>query len=107
MTKNILKMALMLVAMMLPYMAFAQKQTFALYDEPTGCPDWEPELTVFVAKNPNGMAILACPGGGYQGLAMDHEGFNMADWFNMVCFVIVCLTATRPFHWPMPRRPCA
>ena len=82
MTKNILKMAMMLVAMMLPYMAFAQKQTFALYDEPTGCPDWEPELTVFVAKNPNGMAILACPGGGYQGLAMDHEGFNMADWFN-------------------------
>ena len=38
MTKNILKMAMMLVAMMLPYMAFAQKQTFALYDEPTGCP---------------------------------------------------------------------
>ena len=32
MTKNILKMAMMLVAMMLPYMAFAQKQTFALYD---------------------------------------------------------------------------
>ena len=82
MTKNILKMAMMLVAIMLPYMAFAQKQTFALYDEPTGCPDWEPELTVFVAKNPNGMAILACPGGGYQGLAMDHEVFNMADWFN-------------------------
>ena len=77
MTKNILKMAMMLVAMMLPHMAFAQKQTFALYDEPTGCPDWEPELSVFVAKNPNGMAILACP------------------------------TATRPFHWPMPRRPCA
>ncbi|MGN0231819.1 MAG: alpha/beta hydrolase [Muribaculaceae bacterium] len=83
MTKNILKKAMMMVvAMMLPLMAFAQKQTFALYDEPTGCPDWEPELTVFVAKNPNGMAILACPGGGYHGLAMDHEGFNMADWFN-------------------------
>lgn len=39
-------------------------------------------LTVYVAKHPNGKAIVACPGGGYVHLAMDHEGHDMAAWFN-------------------------
>lgn len=43
----------------------------------------EAVLYVYPAgKNANGQAILDCPGGGYVTLAMDHEGFNMADWFN-------------------------
>lgn len=41
-----------------------------------------PTLTVYVAKNGNGKAIVACPGGGYVHLAMDHEGHDMAAWFN-------------------------
>ena len=41
-----------------------------------------PTLTVYVAKQPNGKAIVACPGGGYVHLAMDHEGHDMAAWFN-------------------------
>ncbi|MEZ4911662.1 MAG: alpha/beta hydrolase [Saprospiraceae bacterium] len=28
-----------------------------------------------------GAAVLIFPGGGYQGLAMDHEGFDVANWF--------------------------
>lgn len=28
-----------------------------------------------------GQALLICPGGGYQRLAMDHEGFLMGQWF--------------------------
>lgn len=28
------------------------------------------------------MAIIMCPGGGYSGLAMNHEGHDMASWFN-------------------------
>lgn len=39
-------------------------------------------LTVYVAKNGNGKAIVACPGGGYVHLAMDHEGHDMAAWYN-------------------------
>ena len=39
-------------------------------------------LTVYLAKNGNGMAIVACPGGAYHTLAVDHEGKSMADWFN-------------------------
>ena len=39
-------------------------------------------LYVYPAKKGNGMAIVACPGGGYSHLAMAHEGKSMADWFN-------------------------
>ena len=39
-------------------------------------------LTVYVADKPNGKAIVCCPGGGYQILAMEHEGSDMAAWFN-------------------------
>ncbi len=41
-----------------------------------------PTLTVYPASHPNGMAIIMCPGGGYGGLAMKHEGHDMAPWFN-------------------------
>lgn len=41
-----------------------------------------PALTVYPAKKPNGIAIIMCPGGGYSRLAMDHEGNDMAAWFN-------------------------
>ncbi|MBQ8520549.1 MAG: alpha/beta hydrolase [Bacteroides sp.] len=42
----------------------------------------EPTLTVYPATHPNGLAIVACPGGGYVHLAMQHEGHDMAAWFN-------------------------
>lgn len=42
----------------------------------------EPTLTIYPARNPNGLAIVACPGGGYVRLAMNHEGHDMSSWFN-------------------------
>lgn len=42
----------------------------------------DPTLTVYPAKKGNGMAIITCPGGAYIRLAMNHEGYDMADWFN-------------------------
>lgn len=41
-----------------------------------------PTLTVFVPKNPNGTSVVICPGGGYQFLAIDKEGYKTAEWFN-------------------------
>ncbi len=41
-----------------------------------------PTLTIYRAAKPNGMAIVACPGGGYVRLATAHEGHDMASWFN-------------------------
>lgn len=43
----------------------------------------DPTITVYPAFRPNGMAIIMCPGGGYSALAMDHEGHDMASWFNV------------------------
>ena len=39
-------------------------------------------LTVYPAAKPNGIAVIMCPGGGYRRLAMNHEGHDMAPWFN-------------------------
>lgn len=41
-----------------------------------------PTVTIYPAAKPNGVAIVMCPGGGYARLAMNHEGHDMADWFN-------------------------
>ncbi len=32
--------------------------------------------------SPTGAAVIVVPGGGYGGLAMDHEGKQIAEWFN-------------------------
>lgn len=42
----------------------------------------EPVLYVFPAQNPTGPAVVMLPGGAYLGVAMAHEGTDMADWFN-------------------------
>ena len=44
----------------------------------------EAELFVYLPEKAinTGAAVLICPGGGYQMLAMDHEGFEMAEWLN-------------------------
>ena len=39
-------------------------------------------LYIYPAPTPNAPAIIACPGGGYRRLAMNHEGHDMATWFN-------------------------
>jgi len=44
----------------------------------------KPTLTLRLADpaKANGTAVIVCPGGGYGGLAMDHEGKQIADWLN-------------------------
>ncbi|MDE5656814.1 MAG: alpha/beta hydrolase [Muribaculaceae bacterium] len=64
-------------------------------------PDWvynvsEPTLTVFPAANPNGMAIVMCPGGGYAGLAIKHEGFDMAKDLNKAGITLAVLKYRMP-----------
>ncbi|MDY3069869.1 MAG: alpha/beta hydrolase [Parabacteroides sp.] len=56
----------------------------------------EPTLTIYPAKNGNGMAIIACPGGGYYGLATAHEGHDMADWFNSLGITYAVLVYRMP-----------
>jgi acetyl esterase/lipase len=44
----------------------------------------KPTLIVYLPEpeKANGTAVVICPGGGYGGLAMDHEGHQIARWFN-------------------------
>ncbi len=44
----------------------------------------QPAITVYAPpqdKN-NGAAVVICPGGGYGGLSMQHEGSDVAQWLN-------------------------
>lgn len=43
--------------------------------------DGEAWMQVYQPKHPTGRAIVDCPGGGYQHLAMDHEGHDWASFF--------------------------
>lgn len=45
-----------------------------------------PSLTVYQApkESANGSAVVICPGGGYQLLAWQHEGVELAEWFNSI-----------------------
>lgn len=44
----------------------------------------DPVLDMYPAPEAlaNGTAVVICPGGGYSGLAIDHEGTQVAAWFN-------------------------
>src|SRR5690349_4425665 len=44
----------------------------------------KPTLTIYPAPadKANGTAMVICPGGGYQHLAVNHEGHDVAQWLN-------------------------
>ncbi len=61
----------------------------------------KPSLAVYPAVQPNGAAVLVCPGGGYVHLAADHEGRQIAEWFNalgVTAFVLKYRLAPRYRH---------
>ena len=53
---------------------------------PDGLGGWTNDLraaiTVHRAPQPDGRAVVICPGGGYTGLMMDPEGHGIARWLN-------------------------
>ncbi len=52
----------------------------------------KPTLTVFRPAKPNGAAVVLMPGGGYERVVVDKEGFETARWLadrGYVCFVLV------------------
>lgn len=48
-------------------------------------------LTIIRPQSPNGKAILICPGGGYEHLAMQHEGTDVADWLSGIGYTCAVL----------------
>lgn len=78
---------------------------------PQGAPDAQgsepdkdvPTLSVFLPKPDAavGSAVVVCPGGGYGGLAVDHEGKQVADWLNsmgVAAFVLKYRLGPRYHH---------
>ncbi len=51
----------------------------------------------------NGAAVVICPGGGYGIIAMDHEGSQVANWFNSQGVTALVLRyRLAPYRHPMP-----
>ena len=92
---------------------FAENRVISLYEgKPPGSESWtqteaentknlwrtrliynvvEPTMTVFPAAEPNGTAMIICPGGGFHCLSIDSEGNQVADWLTekgVTCFVL-------------------
>jgi acetyl esterase/lipase len=56
-----------------------------------------PLLTLFLPKaKPNGIALLIVPGGGYQRVVIDKEGFEAAEWFTQRGFAAAVLRYRLP-----------
>lgn len=45
-------------------------------------PEDKPSITPYLAKSPNGTAVIVCPGGSYTHLSMEKEGSDVAKWLN-------------------------
>jgi len=58
-----------------------------------------PTIKIFKPKNPNGTAVIVCPGGGYYILAMDLEGTEICEWFNSIGITAILLKYRVP---PLP-----
>ena len=76
----------------------AERQPLLLW--PNGAPNAigteekdKPQITVcFPEKDTaTGLAVVVCPGGGYSGLAIDHEGWQFADWYNSLGITAIIL----------------
>jgi acetyl esterase/lipase len=88
----------------------AETQTIPLWEN--GAPgalgqgdDDRPTLTLYRPWRPNlsGTAVIVAPGGGYGGLASNHEGRQVANWFNamgLTAFVLKYRLGP-PYHHPI------
>jgi len=65
----------------------------------------KPSLDIYLPTAPaSGSAVVVVPGGGYQFLALDHEGAQIARWLNdrgVAAFVLHYRIAPR-YHYPAP-----
>lgn len=53
-------------------------------------------LEVFLPVQPNGQAVVCCPGGGYSRLSYQNEGTDWADFFNAQGIVLAVLKYRMP-----------
>jgi acetyl esterase/lipase len=71
-------------------------------------PEDVPALLLYPAtpQRATGCGIVVCPGGGYGGLAMDHEGYQIADWLNqrgITAWILRYRLGPHGYHHPIQR----
>ncbi|MBR3066623.1 MAG: alpha/beta hydrolase [Prevotella sp.] len=102
-TKRLLAIFMAMTAMAA---AAQQGKTYNLWPKgapnANGNPTDTAKVTVFLpdAKKATGRAVVICPGGGYGFLAMDHEGYDWAPFFNREGIAAIVL------KYRMPRGNC-
>lgn len=87
---------LLFLSLLAPVVGAQQMEQFKLWpDKPEAS---EAEIFVYhpAKSGKTAPAVLICPGGGYVGLAMDHEGHDMAKWYASNGFVAVVLKYRMP-----------
>ena len=70
-------------------------------------PEHQPTLDFYApeAAQANGCAVVICPGGGYGGLAKDHEGIQPARFFNsfgVAAYVLHYRLGSNGYRHPIP-----
>lgn len=60
--------------------------------------NYKPSIRVFLPdeEKANGMAIVCLPGGGYSHLALDHEGYGWAEFYNDLGIALVVVKYRMP-----------
>jgi len=68
----------------------------------------DPSITVYPAANPNGAAVIVCPGGGYWFLSTNNEGTGVCEWLNSFGVTGILLRyrtptsdETLPYNYPV------
>lgn len=89
-------MLLLLLSLFAPLAGAQQVEQLKLWPENPEAA--EAELFVYhpAKSGKPAPAVLICPGGGYVGLAMDHEGHDMAKWYASNGLVAVVLKYRMP-----------
>jgi len=78
----------------------------APYALPVDAETGSPSLQLYPTKGKQGhtgAAVVICPGGGYGGLAKDHEGHQPAQWFNgqgVSAYVLHYRLGSQGHHYP-------
>ncbi len=67
-----------------------------------------PALLAFPApkETANGSGVIVCPGGGYGGLAMDHEGYQIVKWLNdrgIRAWILRYRLGSKGYHHPIQK----
>src|SRR6187551_506202 len=68
-------------------------------------PEDTPRVDIYPATHhPCGAGMVVCPGGGYGGLAADHEGRQVAQFYNslgITTFVLFYRLGSKGYHHPI------